>query len=72
MVILKIGGTSMGDASRMDGALDIAEAQLEKAPLMVCSAMSGITDQIIEAFKLAEAGKINETTAILKTIKDRH
>ena len=62
----------MGSASRMDSALDIAETQLERAPMMVCSAMGGITDQIIEAYELAEAGKISESTAVFETIKDRH
>lgn len=62
----------MGDATRMDRALDIAEAQLENAPLMVCSAMGGVTDQIIEAFETAEAGKTNESALIFEAIKDRH
>ena len=62
----------MGDASRMDRVLDIAEAQLERAPMMVCSAMGGVTDQIIETFELAETGKINESTAVFEAIKDRH
>lgn len=62
----------MGDASRMDRALDIAEAQLEYAPLMVCSAMGGVTDQIIDAFEGAEAGKVSESTLIFEAIKDRH
>lgn len=62
----------MGDATRMDRALDIAEAQLEHAPLMVCSAMGGVTDQIIEAYETAEAGKIDESALVLEAIKERH
>ncbi len=69
---MKIGGTSMGDASRMDKALDIAEGQLMRAPVMVCSAMGGITDQIIQAYESAEEGKISESTAVFEQIKDRH
>ena len=72
MFVLKIGGTSMGDASRMDRALDIASAQLADAPLMVCSAMGGVTDRIIETFTSAESGRSAEATAILESIKDRH
>ncbi|MCK5736908.1 MAG: aspartate kinase [Spirochaetaceae bacterium] len=72
MIVMKIGGTSMGDASRMDKALDIAVKQLDKAPVMVCSAMGGITDQIIKAFEFAESGKIDEADAELKLIIDRH
>ncbi|RKX96686.1 MAG: lysine-sensitive aspartokinase 3 [Spirochaetes bacterium] len=72
MIIVKIGGTSMGDASRMDKALDIAASQIDKAPLMVCSAMGGITDQIITAFESAEAGNIEESNIVFEAIKDCH
>lgn len=62
----------MGDAARMDKALDIAIAQLEKAPLMVCSAMGGITDRIIESYQFAEAGEIAKSTETFEAIKARH
>lgn len=62
----------MGDAARMDQALNLAEARLEKAPLMVCSAMGGVTDKIIESFNLAEEGRIEESTAVFETIKEKH
>jgi aspartate kinase len=72
MIVMKIGGTSMGDASRMDKALDIAVSQLDSAPVMVCSAMGGITDRIIAAYESAEAGKIDEASSEFEGIKDRH
>ncbi|MDF1567368.1 MAG: aspartate kinase [Spirochaetaceae bacterium] len=72
MIVLKIGGTSMGDASRMDKALDIAVDQMEAAPLMVCSAMGGVTDQIIKSYTLAESGDIDDARTVLDSIKERH
>jgi aspartate kinase len=72
MIVLKIGGTSMGDASRMDKALDIAADQLKAAPLMVCSAMGGVTDQIIKSYTLAESGHIDDARTVLDSIKERH
>jgi len=62
----------MGDAGRMDKALDIAASQLERAPVMVCSAMGGVTDQIIAAFESAEKGLVDKATGIFESIKDRH
>ena len=62
----------MGDAGRMDQALDIAASQLEKAPVMVCSAMGGVTDKIINTFKLAEAGETEKAVAEFENIKDKH
>ena len=62
----------MGSAERMDIALDIAESQLAEAPLMVCSAMGGITDKIIETYTLAENGDTEGSTAVFERIKDTH
>ncbi|PIE04443.1 MAG: aspartate kinase [Spirochaetales bacterium] len=72
MVVLKIGGTSMGSAARMDQALDIARSLLPKAPVMVCSAMGGITDRIIEASVLAQQGLADKAMQSLEAIKDVH
>ena len=72
MIVLKIGGTSMGDAARMDRALDLAVARSEDAPVMVCSAMGGVTDRIIESYTLAEKGDVAGSAAIFEAIKDRH
>lgn len=72
MVVLKIGGTSMGGAERMERALDIAAAELDRAPLMVCSAMGGVTDRIIEAYSLAERGCWEDAEAVFESIRDDH
>lgn len=72
MVVLKIGGTSMGGAERMERALDIAAAELDRAPLMVCSAMGGVTDRIIEAYSLAERGRWGDAEAVFESIRDDH
>ena len=72
MVVLKIGGTSMGGAERMERALDIAAAELDRAPLMVCSAMGGVTDRIIEAYSLAERGRWGNAEAVFESIRDDH
>ncbi|MCG8453412.1 MAG: aspartate kinase [Spirochaetales bacterium] len=62
----------MGDASRMDRALDLAVDQLHDAPLMVCSAMGGVTDQIISSCQQAQEGNWEEAQSILESIKERH
>lgn len=72
MVVLKIGGTSMGGAERMERALDIAAAELDRAPMMVCSAMGGVTDRIIEAYSLAERGRWGNAEAVFESIRDDH
>ena len=72
MIVMKIGGTSMGDAARMDKALDLAVSQIGRAPLMVCSAMGGVTDRIIESYELAEQGRTDASAAVFESIRDMH
>jgi len=72
MIVLKIGGSSMGNAARMNQALDIATAQLDDAPLMVCSAMKGITDDIIEAFQFAQKGQTDQSAKIVDAMRSTH
>ncbi len=62
----------MGDAARMDKALALAVGQLEDAPVMVCSAMGGVTDKIIESYTLAEQGDIAGSTVVFEAVKDKH
>ncbi len=72
MVVLKFGGTSVGNNERMDNSLSIAVSQLDNAPVMVASAMSKITDSLQEIAYRAGDGKREEAERILKAIKDRH
>jgi aspartate kinase len=72
MIVLKFGGTSVQSAQMMDQTLDIAARQLERAPVLVSSAMSKVTDQLQEIAKLVGAGKEAESLAVLEAILERH
>ncbi|MGC2478231.1 MAG: hypothetical protein WA423_00315, partial [Candidatus Sulfotelmatobacter sp.] len=48
--IMKFGGTSVGDASSIKKVVDIIrDASRESDLVMVVSAMSGVTNQLIDA-----------------------
>ena len=72
MVVMKFGGTSVQNAERINQALDIAEKQLAKSPLLVSSAMSKITDTLVAITGLAEEGNFSEAEKLLVELKDRH
>ena len=72
MIVLKFGGTSVQNAEMMDKSLAIAEAQLERAPVLVASAMSKVTDQLQDIAKLVGSGKEGEAMAVLGALADRH
>ena len=72
MVVMKFGGTSVQNAEMMDATLTIAENQIDRAPVLVSSAMSKVTDQLQEIAKLVGAGKEAEACGLLGAIEERH
>ena len=72
MIVMKFGGTSVQNAQMMDATLDIVARQLERAPVLVSSAMAKVTDQLQEIAKLVGVGKEEEALTILAAIEKRH
>lgn len=73
MRILKFGGTSVGTVQSITEVADIIQKKHSKSQGLVAvfSAMSGVTNKLIEAGNLAATGK-SSYQEILKTIEDRH
>jgi aspartate kinase len=72
MIVLKFGGTSVQNAEMMDATLAIAERQIDRAPVLVSSAMSKVTDQLQELAKLVGTGNEAEAEGILSAVLERH
>ncbi len=72
MIVLKFGGTSVQDAGWIDRAIDIASGQLDRAPLMVSSAMGKTTDRLVELMNQAEAGRAEEAFETLTALRTAH
>lgn len=49
MIVMKFGGTSVGSASRIKGVAEIVKSRLDQKPIVVVSAVSGVTDLLIKA-----------------------
>jgi len=58
MIVMKFGGTSLGSADRITHAANIIKSNIDKKPVVVVSAISGITDQLIELCNNSSNGKI--------------
>ena len=70
---MKFGGTSVGDASCISRAAKIiVDAAREYRCVAVVSAMSGVTNQLIEAANQARAGNAVEATRILEALRKQH
>jgi aspartate kinase len=72
MIVLKFGGTSVQNAQMMDRTLDIVASQLERAPVLVSSAMAKVTDQLQDIARLVGAGKEEEAVGVLEGVEERH
>ena len=72
-LVMKFGGTSMGSAERIRVAARIAaEQRPRRSVAVVVSAMSGVTDLLIEALKHAEVGNRDGMETKLRQLEERH
>jgi aspartate kinase len=70
---MKFGGTSMGSAERIRVAARLATEEQARRPVaVVVSAMSGVTDLLIDTLKRAEVGDRDGMEAKLRTLEERH
>jgi aspartokinase/homoserine dehydrogenase 1 len=71
--IMKFGGTSVGDATRIRKVVEIVrDAARVSEVVVVVSAMSGVTNRLIEAAKHSETGNRAAVAAIFEELRDRH
>jgi len=71
--VMKFGGTSVGDAGCIARAAKIiAEAARAGKGVAVVSAMSGVTNRLIEAAKTAQSGNAKASLAILDELAAKH
>ena len=71
--VMKFGGTSVGDAVCMARTAQIiAQSAREGACVAVASAMSGVTNRLIEAAKRSGAGESGQGAAVLAALRSQH
>ena len=71
-IVMKFGGTSVADASALENVARIVAAQRERRPVVVVSAMSGVTDALLKSVVLASERQVDEAIASLKETFARH
>ena len=71
--VMKFGGTSVAGASCIEGVVKLIKAASgESDVVVVVSAMSGVTNKLIEAASGSEAGNRTLVEAILDTLREQH
>jgi aspartate kinase len=70
---MKFGGTSVGSAERIRVAARLsAEARKERPVAIVVSAMSKITDMLLDTMRHAEADNVTHLEANISKLRERH
>lgn len=71
-IVMKFGGTSVAGAAALENVARIVATQRERRPVVVVSAMSGVTDALLKSVAMASEGKVQEAIASLQETFERH
>ncbi|MCL2481369.1 MAG: aspartate kinase, partial [Spirochaetaceae bacterium] len=72
MIVLKFGGTSVKDSYWIDRTIDITNNQIDKAPVLVSSAISKVTDKLLSIGKFAEEKNSEGIAETIDSLKKIH
>jgi aspartate kinase len=72
MIVIKFGGTSVGDANRVANAIDIVSERRERKPIVVVSALAGVTNDLVAATEAARQCNIDRVNEIVARVRQRH
>ena len=59
-IVMKFGGTSVADAAALENVASVVASERESAPVVVVSAMSGVTDALLAATDIASLQEVFE------------
>ncbi len=72
MIVLKFGGTSVGDAEAIRRAGAIIASRQERRPIVVVSAMAGVTNALIGLAEQASRGQLIGALRAVEALRERH
>ena len=72
MIVMKFGGTSVEDSSAIDRIGTIVRDKQTDKPIVVVSAMSKVTDQLLAAGNAAGAGERDKALELSRALRERH
>jgi aspartokinase/homoserine dehydrogenase 1 len=72
MITMKFGGTSVGDIPRLKEVVSIVRSHLPRRLVIVASAMSGITNLLLETAQLARQREMVRVAQNVSLIREKH
>ena len=71
-IIMKFGGTSVGDAKAIERVVSIVRDRLPQNPVVVASAMARVTDQLLKIARVAGDGDRKTALTLARELRERH
>jgi len=71
-IVMKFGGTSVGDAKAIGRVVEIVRGRLSQRPVVVVSAMARVTDQLLQMARAAGNGDRKTALTLARELRERH
>lgn len=72
MIVVKFGGTSVGSAAAIRATAEIVRGRALRGPVVVVSALSGVTNVLLSVAEQAAAGKLIVALQAVEGLRSRH
>ena len=72
MIVVKFGGTSVGDAEAIKRAAAIVVSRRERRPIVVVSAMAGVTNALLAIAEQSSRGQLIGAIRSIEGLRERH
>ena len=72
MIVVKFGGTSVADAEAVERAAGIVRSRLTRQPIVIVSAMAGVTNALLALGEQAARGQLIGALRAVEQLRERH
>lgn len=72
MIVIKFGGTSVGDAAAVSRAVDVVAGRRDRHPVVVVSALGGATNALLAIAEQAAHGHLIGALRAIEALRERH
>ncbi len=72
MIVVKFGGTSVGDADAIRRSAEIVRGRLQRSPIVVVSALGGTTNGLLAVGEQSAKGHLIGALRGVENLRDRH
>jgi len=72
MIVMKFGGTSVADAAAIQKVAEIIKARIDKKPIVVVSAIGGLTDNLVALSVEARNKNMSKVKEVITIVEKKH